>query len=282
MKKWISLVLAVIIGVLCFVPTFATEYTTISVDADMPAVEADSITTLEENGRTYTIEKWSNDSSATVSVTDESTNEIFLVNVSNDLNSVEVSDYQYKGKIAGKKYYKKKTTKSHVGKTETTERVENVLMSLCPVVRADAASISWKTKYTTPAIGSNKDKIWYQLGTSGKTTYLKIGCKATYKINYSSLNSTPAGKCDKFREEVQDCISYYKKAQTCLGAGATSAAASIIAAGILTLGPGALVAACVEAIGGSATYFYYVYDAVKYHDLAADDYVIIRSYGTKI
>lgn len=145
-----------------------------------------------------------------------------------------------------------------------------------------------KIKYNskTSCKWPGKPSYYYQTGTSGKKIYLKIGCKANYRIRIDNLSSSKSKKCTSYKTAVKKSKSNYSK-------GIAYLAGTDISLGVVlglivanaTFPPSVIVSIVVGTIGGGAT----VYKAVnclvtayeKYQD-AKDYYAIIKTYGTKL
>lgn len=127
---------------------------------------------------------------------------------------------------------------------------------------------------------------WYQTGQNGTKTYLKIGCKATYRIRTDNLSSTKDSKCDKYMSAVKSSKSHENKALA-YAAGAGISGSTIVALVIAnaTFPPSTIVTIVFGVLGGGATVYNAITHSVdsfeKWQD-AKDYYNIIKTYGTKL
>lgn len=139
---------------------------------------------------------------------------------------------------------------------------------------------------------------WYKEEASKKTDYVKIGCKAKYKINYTKLaksNPSRAKKVDKYMSCIDKQISKLNACCKNLGYSSVSALAGAIG----SIGTAGAIAAVVSAealagiiaaiaIAGASGFGINVSAAVdnllaskENYDKAANLYLDIRKYGSK-
>lgn len=132
-----------------------------------------------------------------------------------------------------------------------------------------------------------KDSIfWYQTGNNGSKTYLKIGCKATYRIRTDNLSSTKDKKCDKYMSAVKSSKSHETKAIAY--AAGTGVSIGVITGLILAnvyFPPSTIVTVVFGIVGGGASVYNAVEHCVDSYEKwldAKDYYNTIKSYGTKL
>lgn len=126
---------------------------------------------------------------------------------------------------------------------------------------------------------------WYQTGSEGARTYLKIGCKATYLIRTDNLSDAKNSKCESYKSNIRKCNSSYNKALTAVG-GSSAVLGTILAlvAANVAFPPSVIVTAVIAVFGSGGGYVAaanYAIDAQEYKDTVADLYITIRTYGTK-
>lgn len=126
---------------------------------------------------------------------------------------------------------------------------------------------------------------WYQSGSEGTKTYLKIGCKATYLIRTDNLSDAKYDKCESYKSNIRKCNSSYNKALAAVG-GSSAILGTIIGIVLANIAfpPSVIITAVVAVFGSGAGYVAaanYAIDAQEYKDIAADIYITIRTYGTK-
>lgn len=147
-----------------------------------------------------------------------------------------------------------------------------------------ASSIKWESKVKE----TYKNQYWYQLGYTKSTDYMKIGCKASYRINLSKLSSTRKGRCTDYRKDVASCESHYNSFKkwatgTRLGLEAVIALIliniayppSVIVDVLLAAIPGATASAATNAVNNYLT-------ARKKYSSAKSTYETIKEWGTKL
>lgn len=126
---------------------------------------------------------------------------------------------------------------------------------------------------------------WYQSGSEGSKTYLKIGCKATYLIRTDNLSDAKYDRCESYKSNIRSCNSSYNKALAAVG-GSSAVLGTIIGLVIANIAfpPSVIITAVISVFGSGAGYVAaanYAIDAQEYKDTAADIYITIRTYGTK-
>ena len=149
-------------------------------------------------------------------------------------------------------------------------------------VWAQAVSYNSKTK----SAEWKDTTYWYQTGNNGKKTYLKIGCKASYRIRTDNLSSAKEKKCNAYKSAVKTSRSYEKKALAYAAAAGVSGA-TIIALVLANAAfpPSTIITIVFGVLGGSATVYNainYTIDSFEKWQDAKDYYGIIKSYGTKL
>ena len=119
-----------------------------------------------------------------------------------------------------------------------------------------------------------------------KKTYLKIGCKATYRIRTDNLADNKEKKCDSYVNAIKKCnSSYYKALAYSGGSGALFGIIIGLVAANVAFPPSVIVTIVIAAVGGSGGVTECVLSLISCHDYykdAADIYITIRTYGTKI
>ena len=145
--------------------------------------------------------------------------------------------------------------------------------------------IKWNKKYTDG--WSLTDTMWYRTGTKdNKVSYLKIGLKATYTINYTKLSDKKQGKCDEYKKAIRNCKSsanIFLNGLGALGIGVVSYVIALIVGGLSA----AAVVNKVEKVLGielGASALSVIGSGIaanNFYDDAYDAYLIIRTYGKK-
>ena len=140
------------------------------------------------------------------------------------------------------------------------------------------------------------DKVyWYQEEEVGNTEYLRIGCKAKYKIKVTGQSKGHKTNIKQYKKYVDGQRNCIKKAETAFGVTSIDVVVSyIVGAGVASLfagvaGPEAAVAAFATIIaaglGISLNDAYdgvnYIVDAFDYYDKLENEYLLIRDYGKK-
>ncbi|MBR3785921.1 MAG: hypothetical protein IKJ77_05905 [Firmicutes bacterium] len=148
---------------------------------------------------------------------------------------------------------------------------------------AHAQGISYGKK--TNSATWDDTKFWYQTGNNGKKTYLKIGCKATYRIRTDNISSARDKKCENYMKAVKSSKSYETKAIAYLsGTGISIFAIEVAILANAAFPPSTIVTIVCGLFNGVA-----IYKAVdnmvdsyeKWQD-ARDYYNVIKTYGTKL
>ena len=73
--------------------------------------------------------------------------------------------------------------------------------------------ISWGKIVETTTIFAQR--LWYQMGYRNKTTYMRIGCKARYTINYNDLSSWQIKRCEWYSKSIRLYNSYMDQLSFC-------------------------------------------------------------------
>lgn len=147
---------------------------------------------------------------------------------------------------------------------------------------SDNSAVAQMT-YATPVKIKITGNYYYSWGTSKyNNTYLKIGCKANYRLKYYALSAAKQNKCDAYVDAIKSSNRYYN---TAIATGGTGMVAIIVGAILLmpvTLGISDVIALLVAITGGSVGLVTLLVNS--YHDYqdAAEYYEIIKAYGTKI
>lgn len=190
--------------------------------------------------------------------------------ISYDGETINSDNYVYN---AEKGEYEKQCVEVVCGDA-TAEKSKNVW--------AQAISYASKTK----SAKWKDTTYWYQKGNNGKKTYLKIGCKATYRIRTDNLSDAKEKKCDAYISAVKVSRTYEKKALAYASAAGVSG--TVIIALVLanaTFPPATIVTIVFSILGGGATIhnaINYTIDSFEKWQDAKDYYNTIKSYGTKI
>lgn len=145
--------------------------------------------------------------------------------------------------------------------------------------------ITWHKKYKEG--WSNSNNFWYRTGTKNKKiSYLKIGSKATYTINYTKLSDKKQDKCDEYKKAVRTARTAANAFATGVAIFTASAVTLIIASIVAGFSAAAIVKkvqdVCGISIGGSG--FQIIASGITANtarDDAYDAYLIIRTYGKK-
>lgn len=127
---------------------------------------------------------------------------------------------------------------------------------------------------------------YYQTGKEGKKTYLKIGCKANYRIRTDNLASKKEKKCAAYQSAIKKCNSY--RAKTIGSLAGTGVSLSVLMALVVAnigFPPSVIATTVVSIIGGGPGIVSAVYAAVnaeeKFQDVK-DYYAVITTYGKKL
>ncbi|MCR5836329.1 MAG: hypothetical protein K6G88_07475 [Lachnospiraceae bacterium] len=125
---------------------------------------------------------------------------------------------------------------------------------------------------------------WYRTKTESGKSYLNIGCKASYTINYSNLSSDKQKRCDKYKSYVKSSSKSFAKAEIELGGTFTiSVICAIIVFDAVTLAlpAAAIVTAIIAMLGGYAAGVHALVDSYFTQVDARDEYDIVKTYGKK-
>lgn len=138
------------------------------------------------------------------------------------------------------------------------------------------AQMSWNSK--TKCLWDSNNEYYYRWGTSKYgNTYLKIGCKANYRLKYYKLKSWQKDMCkNDYIQSIKDCNTYYKTALALGAAADIAAAASIIAA----IGTGG-ISVIVSALGCGTAFATAAINAHSAYTDAGEAYAVIKKWGTK-
>lgn len=148
----------------------------------------------------------------------------------------------------------------------------------------EAQKIKYNSK--TKCIWNQKNSYYYQSGSNKEKTYLKIGCKANYRIRTDNLSDKKEKKCNAYQSAIKKSNSYYRKGYAYLmGTGIPVGMVIGLVAANVAFPPSVIVSIVVATVGGGAT----VYKSVtafanskeKYCD-AKDYYAVIKTYGKKL
>lgn len=195
---------------------------------------------------------------------------------------LQMSVVSYDGEIINSDHYVYNAEKGEYEKQCVEVVCEDTLTEESKDVRAQAISYSSKTK----SAKWKDTTYWYQKGNNGKKTYLKIGCKATYRIRTDNLSNAKEKKCDAYISAVKVSKTYEKKALAYASAAGVSG--TVIIALVLanaTFPPATIVTIVFSILGGGAVVhnaINYTIDSFEKWQDAKDYYNTIKSYGTKI
>ena len=159
------------------------------------------------------------------------------------LYTINKSDIQLKTFDAkGKLIEFKNLTSEKANKVQLIQSSDKMLKARKP--------ISWgKVIATQPLL---QQKLWYQMGYRNKTTYMRIGCKARYTINYNDLSKWQMKRCEWYSKSIRYCNNYMNELNLYFFGGIiTSCTIVEYALPLLTGGLvwGAVIAAIVGAFG---------------------------------
>lgn len=194
----------------------------------------------------------------------------------------QMSIVSYDGEIINSDNYVYNTESGEYEKQHLELVCEELEQNKINDVWAQAISYSSKTK----SAKWKDTTYWYQMGNSGKKTYLKIGCKAAYKIRTDNLSNAKEKKCDAYRSAVKTSKSYEKKAlayATAAGISGTTIIALVLANAAFP--PATIITIVFGVLGGGATVYNainYTVDSFEKWQDAKDYYNTIKSYGTKL
>ena len=155
------------------------------------------------------------------------------------LYTINKSDIQLKTFDAkGKLIEFKNLTSEKANKVQLIQFSDNILKARKP--------ISWgkivKEKF--------KKELWYQMGYRNKTTYMRIGCKARYTINYNDLSKWQMKRCEWYSKSIRYCNNYMNELKLYFFGGIITSCAIVEYALPLIKG-GVVWAAVIAAIVGA-------------------------------
>lgn len=218
---------------------------------------------IEEEGITYYIETYYQDGKRYVKTYSDKMDDVSIISV--DDSNVEINMYELNNSETG---YNKLNIEVENSETSTDKNT----------VIAQAIRYNSKVKCS---IGD----YYYQTGSNGKKTYLKIGCSANYRIRTDNLSSKKNSNCNAYKNAIKNCKSYHAKGNVLIaGTGITAGAIyTIIATSIVK--PEALIIALVgAALGGNVlqSAIENFIDAYREYLDVCDYYSTIKTYGTKL
>lgn len=158
-------------------------------------------------------------------------------------------------------------------------------MTLTDENNVEAQKINYNSK-TKTLYNWNKNPYYYQSGSSKEKTYLKIGCKANYRIRTDNLSDKKAKKCNAYKSAIKKSNSYYQKGTAYLaGSSVTLGVVLGLVVANVAFPPSVIATMAVGALGGGSA----VYKGAsalansqeKFCD-AKDYYAIIKTYGKKL
>ncbi len=142
-----------------------------------------------------------------------------------------------------------------------------------------------KIKYNSKVVCKlhNKSPYYYQTGKEGKKTYLKIGCKANYRIRTDNLTTSKDKKCSAYQSAIKKCNSNRSKALASLvGTEITFVTLLALVVANISFPPSVIVTTVVSVVGGGTGVIKAVYatiDAEKNYQDVKDYYAVIKTYG---
>lgn len=226
--------------------------------------------TVYEDGVQYNIDLTKKGDNYDFVVASDSSEDYYEVIIDKSESEIEYTEYKYNSDDS----YDQETTEVDYDQVIDVENACNFM----------SQGISYGN--TTKEKLSN-DHYWYCYGSNGTKTYMKVGCtSSTYRIRTDNLASAKEKKCDKYASEIRSCNSNVNKALACVGGSSAmlGVIAGLVAANV-AFPPSVIVTIVVAALGGGAGVVgcvNYVIDAYTNYTTAADLYVTIRTYGTKL
>jgi hypothetical protein len=158
-------------------------------------------------------------------------------------------------------------------------------MTLTDENNVEAQKINYNSK-TKTLYKWNKNPYYYQSGSSKEKTYLKIGCKANYRIRTDNLSDKKAKKCNAYKSAIKKSNSYYQKGTAYLaGSGISLGVVACLVTANAVFPPSVIVSIVVATLGGGSALYKgasaLANSQEKYYD-AKDYYAIIKTYGKKL
>lgn len=221
---------------------------------------------VEVDGVKYTVSSYEVNGEPCVEVRTDESKDYYTYKMKDE--SIEYQTHTYNNRLFGKNY----STKSEI--IDTSEYVEDTSM-------AQSQAVSYGSK-----VKIKYGDVWYQVGSEGSKTYLKIGWEASYRIRTDNLASAKETKCENYQKAIRNANKCYNKALAAVG-GSSACLAIIVGLVVanVTFPPTVIVTIVVAALGGSGGMVAaanYAIDAEDYRKEAEDLYIVIRTYGTKL
>lgn len=215
--------------------------------------------------------------------------------------------YQITYKVSGKNY---DITTKNLSTRETANLLLNTATKKGTITQTTYTStgkaVVNKTSYDGNAITPSKSSgisydgkveidmskhYYYQNGTNGKKTYLKIGRKSdSYRIRTDNLNSAKKKNCKEYQNYVIDGQYNVNKGYAyCAAAGVSSTLVLGICIANIMFPVATIVEIVLFVVGGGGGIVYLITEAVKSfvsaykkQQKAANVYNTIKTYGTKL
>ena len=127
-----------------------------------------------------------------------------------------------------------------------------------------------------------KHKFWYSKNSTSTALYYRIGCVATYELNYNKLDSTYQGYMNNYVSSINKCNNSYNKALASSGADAVIAIIDLIIILSVTVPIAGLVSIIVALVGGLGVTVKHLVDSYSYHLDAQHYYDIVKYKGKKM
>lgn len=278
-KRLLSFMLSISMIVSMCAYAFASEDTIGSSD-----IEPQNTYIAEEDGVVYRIDSSDVDGGKIITITSSKDNDKRKIFIDSE-NNITITDYKYvEGDVNSESSYSITTN------VITTE--DNAPLSNSQINQPKRA-----VSYNSKVYEKLRNKYWYCYGngvTKGvkdSRTFLKIGCKATYKIRTDNLSSAKVKKCDAYTSNIKKCNNHYNKAAVAFG-GASFSGGTALSLGVSLIIANAacpptvlcdiLIAALSGAGAGAVTGCKQLVDAYTAYCNAKDLYTVIRTYGEKL
>ena len=163
----------------------------------------------------------------------------------------------------------KNLTSEKVNKVQLMQSSDNILKARKP--------ISWgkivKEKF--------KKELWYQMGYRNKTTYMRIGCKARYTINYNDLSKWQIRRCEWYSKSIRYCNNYMNRIRSKVDNSllVTGVVSFILALMNAALGPAGIAIAVTQAFNLGKDIVDLFQKAAKEYSDADYFYGVIKHYA---
>ena len=188
------------------------------------------------------------------------------------LYTINKSDIQLKTFDAkGKLIESKSLTSEKANKVQLIQSSDKMLKARKP--------ISWgKVIATQPLL---QQKLWYQMGYRNKTTYMRIGCKARYTINYNDLSKWQMKRCEWYSKSIRYCNNYMDRIRSKVDNSllVTGVVSFILALMNAALGPAGIAIAVTQAFNLGKDIVDLFQKAAKEYSDADYFYGVIKHYA---